>query len=103
LRIPWESSVQKNFDILQEDQISLIFDILRVSHENRACQNLWYLTSNTSCNQFLFITYIIKMKRANPAKKNLPLLKDDITNNLEPQKRVIYSRYMTLTTSILLL
>jgi hypothetical protein len=33
------------------------------------------------------------MKRANPAKKDLLLLKNDIPNNLEPQKPVIYSRY----------
>ena len=42
------------------------------------------------------ITYIIKTKRANPRKKDLPLLKNDITNKLGPQKPVIYSRYMHL-------
>ena len=31
-----------------------------------------------------------------PRKTDLPLLKDDITNNLEPQKPAIYSRYPQL-------
>jgi hypothetical protein len=31
-----------------------------------------------------------------PCEKDLPLLKTDITNNLEPQKPVIYSRYPNL-------
>jgi hypothetical protein len=32
-----------------------------------------------------------KIKKGKPCKKDLPLLKNDITNNLEPQKPVIYS------------
>ncbi len=35
-----------------------------------------------------------KNKKGKPPKKDLPLLKNDITNNLGPQKPVIYSRYM---------
>ncbi len=34
-----------------------------------------------------------KIKKGKPCKKDLPLLKNDITNNLEPKKPVIYSRY----------
>jgi hypothetical protein len=41
----------------------------------------------------MLITYIIKMKRAKPVKWICPY-KNDITNNLEPQKSVIYSRYL---------
>ncbi len=32
-------------------------------------------------------------QKGKPPKKDLPLLKNDITNNLEPQKPAIYSRY----------
>ena len=51
---------------------SRIADKLRLPHKNPACQNLCYLTSNTSSNQFMLITYIIKMKRANPVKRICP-------------------------------
>ena len=34
-----------------------------------------------------------KNKKGKPCQKDLPLLKNDITNNLGPQKPVIYSRY----------
>ena len=33
-------------------------------------------------------------KKGKPCEMDLPSLKYDITNNLEPQKLVIYSRYM---------
>ena len=33
-----------------------------------------------------------KNERGKPCEMDLPLLKNDITNNLEPQKPVIYSR-----------
>jgi hypothetical protein len=33
------------------------------------------------------------MQKGKPCEMDLPLLKDDITDNLEPQKPVIYSRY----------
>jgi hypothetical protein len=39
----------------------------------------------------MYVPYIIKMKKANHVKKDLPLSKNDITNNLEPQKTVTYS------------
>jgi len=32
-----------------------------------------------------------KNQKGNPLKMDLPLLKNDIPNNLEPQKPVIYS------------
>jgi len=34
-----------------------------------------------------------KIKKGKPSKKDLPLWKNDITDNLAPQKPVIYSRY----------
>ena len=34
-----------------------------------------------------------KIEEGKPCEKDLPLLKNDITNNLEPQKPVIHSRY----------
>ena len=42
-------------------------------------------------SQLPFYAYINKIKKGKPRKKDLPLLKNDITNNLEPQKPVIYS------------
>jgi hypothetical protein len=33
-----------------------------------------------------------KNKKGKPCEMDLPLLKNDITNNVEPQKPVIYSR-----------
>jgi len=35
-----------------------------------------------------------KNQKGKPCEMDLPLLKNDITNNLEPQKLVIYSRYL---------
>ena len=35
-----------------------------------------------------------KKQKGKPCEKDLPLLKNDITNNLEPQKPVIHSRYL---------
>jgi hypothetical protein len=35
-----------------------------------------------------------KNEKGKPSEKDLPLLKNDITNNLETQKPVIYSRYL---------
>jgi len=35
-------------------------------------------------------------QKGKPYEKDLPSLKNDITNNLEPQKPVIYSRYLQL-------
>ena len=42
----------------------------------------------------IYISNSTKNQKDKPCKKDLPLLKNDITNNLEPQKPVIYSRYM---------
>ena len=44
----------------------------------------------------MLITYINKIKKANPPKKDLPLLKNDIPNNLKPQKPVVYSRCVVI-------
>jgi len=49
------------------------------------------LTGKLETYNFMYVPYIIKMKKANHVKKDLPLSKNDITNNLEPQKTVIYS------------
>ena len=35
--------------------------------------------------------HISKNEKGKPSKMDLPLLKNDITNNLEPQKPVVYS------------
>jgi hypothetical protein len=56
-----------------------------------------YLAKTTTWNQFLFITYIITMKRANPIKRICPSAKYDITNNLRSQKPAIHSRYLQTT------
>ena len=37
---------------------------------------------------------IYKKSKGKPSELDLPLLKNDITNNLETQKPVIYSRYL---------
>ena len=59
-------------------------DTLRKSHENRSCQNLWYLTISTTRSQFMLITYTIKTKRANPVEWICPYWKDDVTRILKP-------------------
>ncbi len=43
-------------------------------------------------SQLPFYAYINKIKKGKPRKKDLPLLKNDITRILRPQKPVIYSR-----------
>jgi len=48
---------------------------LRLPHENRACKNLCFLTNIPTQVQFMLITYIAKMKRANPRKMDLPYWK----------------------------
>jgi hypothetical protein len=53
-----------------------------------------HLTSSTSCNQFMPITYIIKLKKANPQKMDLPLLKNDITTTKAASQNEIHCRYM---------
>ncbi len=52
-----------------------------------------YLTSNTTCNQFLFITYTIKMGRANPWKRIYPYEKNDTPKSLGRWYLHFYSRY----------
>jgi len=41
----WKRGMCLTANILPEDQISLIFDTLRISYKKRSCQNLWFLTS----------------------------------------------------------
>jgi hypothetical protein len=41
----------------------------------------------------LYIVKSIKNQKGEPCKKDLPFLKNDITNNFEPKKPAIYSRY----------
>jgi hypothetical protein len=46
--------------------------------------------------QSILIAYIVKSiknQKGKPCEMDLPFLKNDITNNLGPQKPVIYSRY----------
>jgi len=56
----------------KDQRIIEVADILRVSHENRACQNLWFLAKTKGQSISISSTYIVfitKMqKRANPAK-----------------------------------
>jgi len=44
-----------------------------------------------SKGQIAYIVKSIKNQKGKPSEMDLPLLKNDITNNLEPQKSVIYS------------
>ena len=44
-----------------------------------------------NCEQMM--EFALKNQKVKPCQKDLPFLKNDITNNLEPQKPVIYSRY----------
>jgi hypothetical protein len=60
------------------------FDViqLRVSHKNRAFQNLIFFAKILTQNQFSLIAYIIKSanpQKSKPCKMDLPLLKKDIT------------------------
>ena len=57
-------------------------DILRVSHKNRAFQNLTFFAKILTQNQFALIAYIIKStknQKGKPCTMDSPLLKKDIT------------------------
>jgi hypothetical protein len=47
-------------------------------------------TVGVNCEQMMEFTP--KNQKGKPCEKDLPLLKNDITKRLRPQKRVIYSR-----------
>ena len=49
-------------------------------------------TIGVNCEQMM--EFASKIKKGKPCEMDLPLLQNDITNNLGPQKPVIYSRYM---------
>jgi hypothetical protein len=53
------------------------FDILRVSHEKRSCQNLCFLAISTTRSKFRLITYIAfvtKMQKRQTPEKRFTLI-----------------------------
>jgi hypothetical protein len=68
-----------------------VSDILRVSNENRAIQNLCYLAISTGSSISTSSTYIVKFtknQKGKPDKMDLPLLKNDITGS-EPTVKML--------------
>jgi hypothetical protein len=61
--------------------------------EKRDVLDSRYLAISTTRSQFMLITYILfltKLQKGKPLKKGFALFKNDITNNLGPQKPVVY-------------
>ncbi len=69
------------------------FDIFRVSYKKRSCQNLCYLAKTKGQSISIPSTYIVfltKLQKRQIPENGFALFKNDITNNLGPQKPVVY-------------